>query len=240
MMVLCSNHSSKAFIAYARQHPDSVGWIMGPSAWKVPRRDIPYVLDNDAFIAWKNQTPWDVTAWRKMLYRVQCADYHRPRWILCPDVVANRVATIDCWHRYSVEVSALKIPVAFAVQDGMSTRDVPPGADVVFVGGSTEWKWKTARMWCESFPRVHIGRVRTGKLELAEEMGAESVDGSGFMRETFNGRPAKLLRAFIEGYRNTTPFFNFPPSIALDSPSVVSSKHAAGGGIIVDREPPIG
>lgn len=209
MMVLCSNHSSKAFIAYARDHPQSIGWIMGPSTWKVPRRDIPYVLDNDAFIAWKTSTPWDAAAWRKMLYKVECADYHKPRWVLVPDVVANRNATIDRWHEYSSEASRLKVPLAFAVQDGMTSRDVPNGADVVFVGGTTHWKWRTARMWCESFPRVHIGRVRTMKLELAEGMGAESVDGSGFMRETFNGRPAQLLRNFIEGHRDQNLKWDF-------------------------------
>lgn len=209
MMVLCSNDSSKAFIAYARQHHGKLGWIIGPSCWKVPRRDIPYVLDNDAFIAWKRGEAWDASAWRTMLYKVECADYHKPNWILVPDVVADRSATIDRWHEFSSEASRLKVPLAFAVQNGMTPADVPTGADVVFVGGTTEWKWKTAHIWCESFPRVHVGRVRTGRLEYCERIGAESVDGSGFMRETFNGRPAQLLRNFVEGHRDRTIEMNF-------------------------------
>lgn len=208
-MVLCSNNSSKAFIAFARQHPGKVGWIQGPSTWKVPRRDIPYALDNGAFIAWSRQTSWDEKAWRKMLWKVECSDYHKPLWALVPDVVADRSATLESWKKYAPEASRLGCPLAFAVQDGMTKADVPSDAQVVFVGGTTSWKWSTARMWCESFFRVHIGRVRTGKLQLAEEMGAESVDGSGFMRETFHGRPARLLRAFVEGYRDTTIPFEF-------------------------------
>lgn len=202
MLVLCSNHSSKAFIAYARQHQGKLGWILGPSYWKQPRNDVPYALDNDAFVAWKNKTEWSEPDWIEMLDKTKL--WHSPPiWVLVPDIVADAEGTFRQWAKYSLIASEYGWPLAFAVQDGMGRFDVPE-CDVVFVGGSTEWKWQTARMWCQHFPRVHIGRVRTGKLQLAEEMGAESVDGSGFMRETFHGRPARLLRAFVEGYRDTT------------------------------------
>jgi hypothetical protein len=60
---------------------------------------------------------------------------------------------------------------------------VPSGADVIFVGGTTEWKWRNLRQWTDNFPRVHVGRVNSEKLLwAAHEAGAESCDGTGWMR----------------------------------------------------------
>jgi hypothetical protein len=65
----------------------------------------------------------------------------------------------------------------------MSAADVPHGASVVFVGGSTAWKWRTVSNWCRDFPRVHVGRANTYKrLWQCHEVGAESCDGTGWMR----------------------------------------------------------
>lgn len=203
MMVLCSNHSSKEFLDYVHEHKGKLGWIMGPTFWKKPRIGIPFALDNDAFIAWKTGTQWNESAWLKMIDKIKDSG-QKPRWILAPDKVGDRWGTISLWHKYLPILRQTGWELAFAVQDHMQICDVPYGAVVVFVGGTTHWKWRTARMWCQHFPRVHIGRVRTKKLQLAEEMGAESVDGSGFLRETFNGATALTLRAFVEGYRDTT------------------------------------
>jgi hypothetical protein len=164
---------------------------------------MPYALDNDAFSAWKSGQAWDESAWKKLLAKA-AAQPQGPMWALVPDVVANREATLANWNKYRGVVADYGWPLAFAVQDGMESGDVPREASVVFVGGSTRWKWRTARQWCANFPRVHIGRVRVRKLQLAEEMGAESIDGTGFMRETFYGKPARQLKAFIEGYRDRT------------------------------------
>jgi len=110
---------------------------------------------------------------------------YKPLWALVPDVVADREKTIERWDKYEQQCRAELpgIPLAFAVQDGMQVDDVPQSADVVFIGGSTEWKWATASMWCAAFPRVHIGRVN-GYLPLmaAAHCGAESCDGTGWFR----------------------------------------------------------
>lgn len=44
--------------------------------------------------------------------------------------------------------------------------------DIIFVGGTTDWKWATVKTWCTLFPR-----------------GAESCDGSGW----FRGREGQIL-----------------------------------------------
>jgi len=65
----------------------------------------------------------------------------------------------------------------------MIPGDVPENAEVIFVGGSTEWKWKTMPIWCREFERVHAARVNTYRLLwMAHDCGAESCDGTGFTR----------------------------------------------------------
>ena len=101
-----------------------------------------------------------------------------------PDVVADREATIAKWAQYLPVVKSHGFLAAFAVQDGMTVADVPSDADVVFVGGTKAWKWATVEMWVKSFPRVHVGRVNGRKsLWICENLGAESVDGTGWFRD---------------------------------------------------------
>lgn len=196
MMLLCSNDSSRAFVALARQNPARLGWIQGPTHWKNPRPGISYALDNDAFTCWKKGIRFNADAWRRMLDKASA--FHRPMWVLCPDVVADRGATLDAWNTYSSEASKLGAPVAFAVQDGMSVGDVPYAADVVFVGGTTEWKWSTAKMWCDNFSHVHIGRTNgIRRLWMAQRLGAKSADGSGYFCDTINGSSGRKLLAWL-------------------------------------------
>lgn len=114
-----------------------------------------------------------------------------------PDVVANRDETIKSWWKHYSKVHAFCPRLAFVVQDGMSTSDVPENADLVFVGGTTEWKWSTLRMWCAEFPRVHVGRVNTERmLWMAHNCGAESCDGTGWFRG--DKKQLEGLRRYLE------------------------------------------
>jgi hypothetical protein len=81
-------------------------------------------------------------------------------------------------------MQAFGVKMALAVQDGMTAADVPAEADVVFIGGSTSWKWRSLPEWTAAFPRVHVGRVNSLRLLLmAENAGAESCDGTGWFRD---------------------------------------------------------
>lgn len=208
MMVLCSNDSSIAFHAMARD--GKLGWLMGPASWKRPRRSLPYALDNDAFGAWKNGTPWDEKAWLAMLEKAKNSQIE-PLWALVPDVVANREATLENWTKYVGIVKSHGFTPAFAAQDGMTIEDVPEDAVVVFIGGTTQWKWRTLPMWVRSFPRVHLGRCGTSrwKLERLESLGVESCDGSGWFRATANGREARQLRAYLAHDKHQQEEFSY-------------------------------
>jgi hypothetical protein len=182
MMVMPANNTG-AWVGYlAGRYEGAMGHLYSPGAQTGPFPFLPYALDNGAFGAFKNGTQWDVHAWRGLLGWSQMSG-QRPLWALVPDVVGDKAGTLDAWHRHAGEVISSGMRPAFAVQDGMLPEDVPDEADVIFIGGSTEWKWATAGMWCAAFPHVHIGRVNTLRwLRVAAAHGAKSVDGTGWFR----------------------------------------------------------
>lgn len=194
-----ANHSSPTIHYWAGKHPGRFGWLVGPTArTKTKLRPwMPYALDNDAFSAWTKKAPWDYDNWRSLLEWARDSG-QAPLWVLVPDVVADADKTIESWWRYSKEARSFGWHLAFAVQDGMTPCDVPQDADVVFVGGTTDWKWKTAKTWAKKFQRVHIGRVNElHRLWECEALGIESVDGTGWFRDGQNGRRIIALEKWL-------------------------------------------
>lgn len=208
-MMLIMGQSNRIWHYWSGKHPGSVGILIGPSYGKKVPIDkwMPFALDNDAFTAWRDKKPWDVEAWRKMLSWVRMTRLV-PIWAAVPDVVADRKATIDNWKCYASQIIDLGWPTAFCVQDGMTPRDVPSEASVIFVGGSDGWKYPNLEMWTSNFPRVHCARVNSIQMfEACERLGCESIDGTGWFRDASRWMPR--LEAFIEGHRNKTPKFEF-------------------------------
>lgn len=185
MMLMCGQ-SNPVWHYWAGIYPGRVGVLVGPSYWRKlkMRKWMPYALDNDAYIAFSQKKEWSAPAWREMLQWAMMTGF-KPIWCLVPDVVANRQATLDNWKIYALEASKYGWSLAFAVQDGMTPKDVPNEADVVFVGGTDAFKFRSLPIWVEHFQRVHVGRVNSIRdLEICDRLGAESVDGSGWFRDT--------------------------------------------------------
>lgn len=193
----------------AATYPGRIGWLLNATCWRQnPRKEMPWAMDNGAFGAWIHKREWIETEF----YRRALVRWYPPaRWIAVPDVVTNRSATIANWKKHAPRLDGFSL--AFVVQDGMTAADVPENASVVFVGGSTEWKWSTVRGWCKDFPRVHIGRVNTERmLWMAHECGAESCDGTGWFRgnkaqvaglvryldESTNGRKQQMMDGILD------------------------------------------
>lgn len=201
LMVMPSNNSDAIIHYWAGRYPGRIGWLLGPSGMQKTklREWIPFALDNDAFAAWTKGTPWNESMWLSMLDTLRHDTDFTPRWVLVPDVVADRDATLRKWDKYSGIAEQFGWPLAMAVQDGMTPEDVPEGC-VIFVGGTTKWKWDSVEMWASTNHRVHVGRVNeVSKLVLCEKLGVESVDGTGWMRGTGGGRQAKALADWLEG-----------------------------------------
>lgn len=162
VIVMPANNSSMHLGWLAGRYPGRIGWLLSPGGWRTPHRWMPYALDNGAFPAWTNGKPWDEAAFLEM---------------------ADREATLASWQVWAPRLREHGWPLAFAVQDGMTPEDVPGDADVIFVGGTTEWKWRTVLIWCQHFPRVHVGRVNSYRLLWSShDAGAESCDGTGWFR----------------------------------------------------------
>lgn len=164
-------------------YPNRLGWLMSPDGWRNPPSWMPYALDNGAFGAWKNGTVWDEGIFIELLQKARYAN--PPLWVVVPDVVMNKEETLWKWDEWLPKIRGVlpRVKLAFAVQDGMTQSDVPREASVVFIGGSTEWKWSTLRIWTGNFPHVHVARVNSERmLWMADEAGAVSCDGTGWMR----------------------------------------------------------
>ena len=170
-------------------HPGRMALLMGPGGWRTPR-SLPFSLDNGRFVCWSKGQAWDESEFNRltdaaMLHAIDGGGCF-PSWLVVPDVVGDAVATFEEWRLREPRLrQSLGVPLALAVQDGMTPESVRNNAnpDVIFIGGSTEWKRRTVWNWCHEFPRVHVGRVNTAKwLWNAHRCGAESTDGTGWFR----------------------------------------------------------
>lgn len=188
---------------YLQGRYGNLGLLMSPDGLRGPWPHLPYALDNGAFGAYLRNQEFDSEGYRRALSWTVDKLAH-PLWVVVPDVVADAEATFDSWDRWQDEVRGWGFPLAFAVQDGMTPDQVRARgveADVVFVGGTTDWKEATLAEWCAEFPRVHVGRINGLRgLNLCAEAGAESCDGTGW----FRGR-ADQLDGLIEFLRRQAP-----------------------------------
>jgi len=166
-----------------REAPSSIGRIINAyDSPRCPRGAIPYVVDNGAYGCFTRGEEWDAERFLEGLDKTLHGP--APEWIVVPDVVGNKGGTITQWCNWADLLrETYHAPLAFAVQDGMIPGDVPVDADVVFIGGTTDWKWANLERFCDVFKRVHCARVNTFKqLNICHDAGCESVDGTGFFR----------------------------------------------------------
>ncbi len=195
MIVMPANNTGIAVGWMAGRYPGKIGHLFSPGGQRGPftrEFGIPYAFDNGAFGAGDD---WQEEPWIKMLEWGKLSGQN-PLWALVPDVVGDRIRTLRKWDIYAPKLAAYGWPLAFAVQDGMEPSDVPAGAEVIFVGGSTEWKWRTVEMWCKEFPHVHVGRVNTyRRLWQCHDAGAKGCDGTGWTRG--DQTQARGIRAYL-------------------------------------------
>lgn len=104
---------------------------------------------------------------------------------VAPDVVGDAAATIARSLPWLPKIRALGYPAAFVAQDGLENESVPwDQFDVLFIGGSTEWKLgAAARRFVTEAKRcgkwVHMGRVNSlRRYRYAQAIGCDSVDGT--------------------------------------------------------------
>ena len=203
MRIYLANNSAPEFHYLAGKY-GQVGWLLGPESINhtkyIGRHWIPLAFDNDAYSV-KEGEQWDEAKWLSMLDKIE-AEQLQPEWVLVPDVLGDKRRTLENFFVYRTHIvkPGREWPVAFAVQDGMIPQDVPCTADIIFVGGTTTWKWRTLPMWTECFSRVHVGRVNSPeRLQTCQRLGVESVDGTHWFRFRKPEEWCGMFADFFEG-----------------------------------------
>lgn len=172
--------SNNSMVVNLRKYKN-LAMLISPGGWWDAKCD--FALDNGAYACWLKGQSFKESAFINLLNTVEKAGY-TPRWVVVPDAVCDAEKTNYLWKKWQPVIKqCYGFNCAFAVQDGHTPKDVPRKADVVFIGGSTEWKRKNIKTFCKHFPRVHVARINTLRwLWVCHNAGAESVDGTGWFR----------------------------------------------------------
>ena len=155
--------------------PDGfAGVLTTTSHWGVPSSLVngcKWAMDNQAFTQGFNA--------HEYFYRLLMLE---PFWSNClflvvPDVVGDAIQTLDNWRHWVRYFATWS--VAFVAQDGQENLPMPDDFDVLFIGGTTEWKESDAAIDCikrARYKRIHIGRVNTWRRyrHFARMPGAEN------------------------------------------------------------------
>src|SRR5215510_5350946 len=118
-----------------------------------------------------------------------------------PDVLGDHVATVERSHSILKKIRQLGIAAAFVAQDGWGETSTPwEDLDVLFVGGTTEFKYRGGRDAVLAAKRhgkrAHMGRANSHqKLRAAWGIGCESADGT-FLRFGPHTNRGRLFRWF--------------------------------------------
>lgn len=157
-----------------------LGFIDTPKQRNVRPDGVTWCADNGCY---GKGYPGDA-AWLAWL-ESNAHDVARCAFAVAPDVVGDAEATLARSRPFLEAIRSLGYPAAYVAQDG--TEQVEPPwklLDVLFIGGSTQWKLgphaaivaeaaKARGKW------VHCGRVNSERrLKYAQAIGCDSADGT--------------------------------------------------------------
>ena len=180
-----------------------------------PFRNEPWFLDNGVFRTWnqngrnpETQYEKDYARFERKLERVsELKDSEDLLFVVVPDRPGDSASlwtTLAWLEEYELEgrqeeldqigwyTGARQIPLALAVQDGMTPEELETAEnvetgrpwlesiDVIFLGGTDEFKNATLHAWRELADRwglrLHFGRCTQSRIAQAIEAGCDSAD----------------------------------------------------------------
>jgi len=157
-----------------------LGFIATPAQGNTRPDGATWCADNGCF---SKGYPGDAE-WLAWLQK-HAADAPTCAFAVAPDVVGNAAETLSRSLPWLPQIRSLGYPAALVAQDGLEVLPVPWDAfDVLFIGGTTEWKLgRHARaLICKAKlhgKRVHMGRVNSARrYRYAEYIGCDSADGT--------------------------------------------------------------
>ena len=162
------------------QRRDDLGAILTPKQGNRIPDGVRWCADNGVFGKGFPGEP----AWFGWLANLRY-DPYLCDFAVAPDVVGDAAATLERSAWWLRRIREIGYPAALAAQDGLEALDVPwDEFDVLFIGGSTEWKLSShaRELACAAQvngKRVHMGRVNSQtRLVLASLIYCDSADGT--------------------------------------------------------------
>jgi hypothetical protein len=158
--------------------PDLPAMVI-PRMGQRPPEGQPWAADNGRFSAPQDYTDEKYLAWLAKMPAESCL------FATAPDVVGDAAATLALSEPMFDRIRAAGYRVAFVAQDGLEEVAVPwDRFDVLFIGGTTDWKLgeAAAAIAREAKARgkwVHMGRVNSlRRMRYADSIGCDSADGT--------------------------------------------------------------
>lgn len=159
---------------------------------------IPWAADNDSFLGeLEGRRGFKPERYALMLKRI--TGLPGCLFVAAPDVVADALETrkkFEIWHWLVADTGQR---VAYVLQDGQTSEDVPwSRIQAVFVGGTTDYKFSVGaeRLVVEALERglwVHMGRVNSRRRwDYARSIGVHSTDGGKWTRWRDTELPGQL------------------------------------------------
>ncbi len=201
-----------------------MGIMISSNATYKPNKEFKRVscaLDNGAFACFKKGYPFQSDVFFNTIKHCYKLNIELD-FITCPDIVQGGMKSLSFSLKWAHEELLSAPKLALVVQDGMIPKRIAPDLDCfshIFVGGSVEWKWKTAKDWVlfahDNEMKCHIGQCGQLKyLNLARDYGADSVDSTSIQRnkswhiiKQFQDSNIGSQRRFpINGERNVLSF----------------------------------
>lgn len=184
MITYLSGAISEALLVEAERRPN-LGILAQPgnAVHAKGERAGTWAADNGCF---SKGDAFDLAGYLAYLRRIVDAG-GTPIFATAPDVVGDYEATTRRSVPVLEQIREIGIPAAYVAQDGMELdldRVRWDLFDVLFVGGSTEWKLgEGARAVVAEAKRrgkhVHMGRVNSLKrLRYAQQIGCDTADGT--------------------------------------------------------------
>lgn len=176
-MLYFANPTGSAVDAMRDGH---LGYIDTPKQGNRRPPGVTWCADNGRYgKGWPGHDDW----WRWL--EANAADAPTCAFATAPDVVGDATATLADSLPWLPRIRALGYPAALVAQDGLEALPVPWDAfDVLFIGGSTEWKLgRHARALVREAKvrgkRAHMGRVNSARrYRYAAAIGCDTADGT--------------------------------------------------------------
>lgn len=174
MILMPSNNTGHIVKDLFKRFPDKIALLLNPHKIYGSLFIGKYAVDNAAF------NKFNESRFFKLLDF--CKKFHKPMFVVCPDVVGCHDRTMALWQHYYPKIKPYGYPMAFVAQDGCTPEKIPSECDWIFIGGNTPWKADNIKYFIGLRP-VHVGRVNSlGFLKYCESIGVTSIDGTGWMR----------------------------------------------------------